>query len=74
MTQNDSLTQINKQIRSKRPSTKVPAPANNTIDAAALKQRIERVRKQLADLEAALGRMSGTRRLVRMVKDFGVRP
>jgi hypothetical protein len=71
MTQNDKLTQINKQIGSKRPSTKAPAPVNNTIDTATLRQRIERVRKQLAELEASLAKASGTgRRLVRMVKNF----
>ena len=70
MAKNDRLTEVNKQLRNKRPAAK-PAPANNKPDAAALKARIKALKDKVAALEAELRRVSGTeRRLVRMVTRF----
>jgi hypothetical protein len=48
MTPNDRLTQINQQLRRKRPAAKAPTFADSKTDVAALKQRTAQARQQVA--------------------------
>jgi seryl-tRNA synthetase len=47
MTPNERLTQVNKQLRDKRPAAKQAPVATNKPDTAAIRHRIEDVRKQI---------------------------
>jgi hypothetical protein len=47
----DKLTQVNEQLRGKRPAAKTPVAKDNKPDTAALKQRISQARQHV---EAAM--------------------
>jgi hypothetical protein len=65
----DKLTQVNEQLRSKRPATKTPAPkpaTNNLPDTAVLRQRIAQARQNVAATMASAKKLNAHAMIARI--------